>query len=196
MGPRKYFPFTNWLHQPRSPGYHCLDEAVRILYAVWIMTAPAAKGASPTAESLALIYSRVRQRTRKVLERLFRAQSGEVLESLIECWNRTDEIIVRLAVLISFIVTHDDGNRQPNSKSPALSRLSTFSLPAHRPLSTCFARVFRTGSPPAKDLESLRSILTCRSIALYVMHELIPRVDRTQSSPASLKNTSAGWKVR
>ncbi|KAG8901217.1 hypothetical protein FRB99_005472 [Tulasnella sp. 403] len=79
---------------PRSPGYQCLDEAVRILYSIWIATSlqPTKQG-TPILESLQLTYSRVRLRCRKVLERLFRAQSAEVLESLIECWSRYDDFI-------------------------------------------------------------------------------------------------------
>lgn len=49
---------------------------------------------SPISETQSLVFSRVRLRCRKVLERLFRAQSAEVLESLVECWNRGDDIIV------------------------------------------------------------------------------------------------------
>lgn len=78
----------------RSPSYYCLDEAVRVLYAIWIMTQPLPRDASsPISETQSLVFSRVRLRCRKVLERLFRAQSAEVLESLVECWNRGDDII-------------------------------------------------------------------------------------------------------
>ncbi|KAG8913507.1 hypothetical protein FRC01_004504 [Tulasnella sp. 417] len=78
----------------RSPSYYCLDEAVRILYAIWIMTQPFPRDvSSPVSETQSLVFSRVRLRCRKVLERLFRAQSAEVLESLVECWNRGDDII-------------------------------------------------------------------------------------------------------
>lgn len=45
-------------------------------------------------ESLALIYTRTRARCRRVFEHLFRVQSAEVLELIIECWSR--EHAVRL----------------------------------------------------------------------------------------------------
>ena len=73
--------------QARSPGYRCLHDAVRILYTVWLSagtTTPSDLG--PEAETILLIQGRTRLRCRKAMERLFRAQSAEVLESLIECW--------------------------------------------------------------------------------------------------------------
>jgi len=33
-----------------------------------------------------LIYGRARQRCKRALEKLFRAQSSEVMETLVECW--------------------------------------------------------------------------------------------------------------
>ncbi|KAG8881950.1 hypothetical protein FRB98_004046 [Tulasnella sp. 332] len=79
----------------RSPNYRCLEEAVHILYSTWILTSAASINQSETAisESYTLIFSRVRTRCKKVLERLFRVQSGEVLECLIECSRRSDDII-------------------------------------------------------------------------------------------------------
>ena len=37
-------------------------------------------------DSLTLIYTRARNRSRRVLEHLFRAYSTEVLEAVIDCW--------------------------------------------------------------------------------------------------------------
>ncbi|KAF8633541.1 hypothetical protein AX15_001344 [Amanita polypyramis BW_CC] len=73
----------------RSPGYKSLDDGIRTLYAVWgslVWDIPASY--SSTDESLSLIYSRTRLRCRRVLEHLFRAQSAEVLESVIHCWSQ------------------------------------------------------------------------------------------------------------
>lgn len=39
-------------------------------------------------ESLALICNRTRTRCRRVLEHIFRVQSAEVFESIVDCWNR------------------------------------------------------------------------------------------------------------
>ncbi|KAG9047301.1 hypothetical protein FS842_000675 [Serendipita sp. 407] len=71
----------------RSSAYRCLHDAVQVLYAVWVAsdwTPP--PDAGPKEDTIALIYSRARQRCRRALERLFRAQSSEVMETLIECW--------------------------------------------------------------------------------------------------------------
>ncbi|PFH49049.1 hypothetical protein AMATHDRAFT_5245 [Amanita thiersii Skay4041] len=73
----------------RSPGYQSLDDGIRVLYTVWgslVWNAP--KDYSSSDDSLAFIYSRTRLRCRRVLEHLFRMQSAEVLESIIDCWNR------------------------------------------------------------------------------------------------------------
>lgn len=73
--------------QARSPGYRCLHDAVRILYTVWLSTGTTTPSDfGPEAETILLIQGRTRLRCRKAMERLFRAQSAEVLESLIECW--------------------------------------------------------------------------------------------------------------
>jgi len=39
-----------------------------------------------------MIYSRTRVRCRRVLEHLFRIQSAEVLESVIDCWSRENGV--------------------------------------------------------------------------------------------------------
>ncbi|KIY73422.1 hypothetical protein CYLTODRAFT_365976 [Cylindrobasidium torrendii FP15055 ss-10] len=73
----------------RSPGYRALQEAVRVLYSIWGSLAPLDQEPNPsTNESLALIYTRVRLRCRRVLEHLFRVQAPEVFEAVIECWHR------------------------------------------------------------------------------------------------------------
>lgn len=60
---------------------------MRVLYTVWLSTGIATPSDfGPEAETILLIQGRTRLRCRKAMERLFRAQSAEVLESLIECW--------------------------------------------------------------------------------------------------------------
>ncbi|KIJ53578.1 hypothetical protein M422DRAFT_73885 [Sphaerobolus stellatus SS14] len=73
---------------PRSSGYQSLHESVRVLYRLWVLTGQTTgiEGLAE-ADSLKQIFNRARSRGRKVLERLFRAQSTEVIESIIECWN-------------------------------------------------------------------------------------------------------------
>ena len=78
---------TNPSLQARSPGYRCLHDAMRTLYTVWLSTGTTTPSdLGPEAETILLIQGRTRLRCRKAMERLFRAQSAEVLESLIECW--------------------------------------------------------------------------------------------------------------
>ncbi|KAJ3809392.1 Dopey, N-terminal-domain-containing protein [Lentinula aff. lateritia] len=73
----------------RSFAYHALDEGVRVLYLIWgtlEWTEP--EETTSRDESLALIYNRTRTRCRRVLEHIFRVQSVEVFESIVDCWNR------------------------------------------------------------------------------------------------------------
>ncbi|KAF5384809.1 hypothetical protein D9615_001099 [Tricholomella constricta] len=73
----------------RSPAYRSLDEGIRVLYLVW----GTLSWTNPTSwsskdESLSLVYNRTRIRCRRVLEHLFRVQSFEVFESIVDCWSR------------------------------------------------------------------------------------------------------------
>ncbi|KAJ6520217.1 Dopey, N-terminal-domain-containing protein [Mycena sanguinolenta] len=73
----------------RSPGYRSLHEGVRVLYLVWSTLLWSDRETwSSKDDSLSLIYTRTRLRCRRVLEHLFRVQSAEVFESIIDCWNR------------------------------------------------------------------------------------------------------------
>ncbi|KAJ7897279.1 Dopey, N-terminal-domain-containing protein [Mycena olivaceomarginata] len=73
----------------KSPGYRSLHEGVRVLYLVWSTLLWSDRETwSSKDDSLSLIYTRTRLRCRRVLEHLFRVQSAEVFESIIDCWNR------------------------------------------------------------------------------------------------------------
>lgn len=75
--------------QVRSPGFRCLNDGVRVLFAIWIgfiWTSPRPRRSED--ESLEMIYSRTRLRCRRVLEYLFRAYPSEVLEGVVSCWDR------------------------------------------------------------------------------------------------------------
>ncbi|KAF7307364.1 Dopey-N domain-containing protein [Mycena indigotica] len=73
----------------KSAGYRSLHEGVRVLYLVWSTLAWEERRVWESKdESLAMIYNRTRMRCRRVLEHLFRMQSAEVFESIIDCWNR------------------------------------------------------------------------------------------------------------
>ncbi|KIM47693.1 hypothetical protein M413DRAFT_439360 [Hebeloma cylindrosporum] len=73
----------------RSPGYRSLDDGIRVLYSFWaslIWKTP--ETWSPENDSLSMIYTRTRLRCRRVLEHLFRVQSSEVFESIVDWWSR------------------------------------------------------------------------------------------------------------
>ncbi|KAF7302659.1 Dopey-N domain-containing protein [Mycena chlorophos] len=73
----------------KSPGYRSLHEGVRVLYLVWSTLSWSDRELwSSKDETLSMIYNRTRLRCRRVLEHLFRMQSAEVFESIIDCWNR------------------------------------------------------------------------------------------------------------
>ncbi|KAK7464504.1 hypothetical protein VKT23_006673 [Stygiomarasmius scandens] len=73
----------------KSPAYRALSDGVRVLYLIWCtLSWSDPEPLSSKDESLALIYNRSRSRCRRVLEHLFRAQSAEVFECIVDCWNR------------------------------------------------------------------------------------------------------------
>ena len=73
--------------QARSSDNRCLHNAVQVLYAMWDkLIIPEGSHWASREESLALIYTRSRNRSRRVLEHLFRAHSSEVLEAVVDCW--------------------------------------------------------------------------------------------------------------
>ncbi|TFY67972.1 hypothetical protein EVG20_g3733 [Dentipellis fragilis] len=73
----------------RSPSYRTLHEAVRVLFSIWTtMTWSESQAWTPSYESLSMIFSKARVRCRRVFEHFFRVQSSEVLESIIDCWNK------------------------------------------------------------------------------------------------------------
>ncbi|KAI1794036.1 Dopey, N-terminal-domain-containing protein [Ganoderma leucocontextum] len=78
----------------RSSDNRCLHDAVRVLYAMWDrLVIPEDSHWASREESLALIYTRSRNRSRRVLEHLFRAYSTEVLEAVVDCWQ--EQVAVR-----------------------------------------------------------------------------------------------------
>ncbi|KAG8710253.1 hypothetical protein FRC11_004702, partial [Ceratobasidium sp. 423] len=74
---------------PLSPSYRCLFDSISVLHSLWI--ASAWNPSSPPHaidESISLTYGRARMRCRKVFERIFRVQSTDVLEILVDCWDK------------------------------------------------------------------------------------------------------------
>ncbi|KAI0031253.1 Dopey, N-terminal-domain-containing protein [Vararia minispora EC-137] len=73
----------------RSPGYRALHEGVRVLFSLWAtLTWSESNSWTPRYEALSMINSKTRGRCRRAFEHLFRLHSAEVLESIIDCWNR------------------------------------------------------------------------------------------------------------
>ncbi|KAJ8582095.1 hypothetical protein M405DRAFT_582865 [Rhizopogon salebrosus TDB-379] len=72
-----------------SPGYKSLHDGIRVLLAIWVnMVWHDTSSLRPEVDSLSMIFNRAHSRCRRVLEHLFRAHPTEVLESIIECWDR------------------------------------------------------------------------------------------------------------
>ncbi|EJU02805.1 hypothetical protein DACRYDRAFT_94483 [Dacryopinax primogenitus] len=75
----------------RSPGYRSLHDAVRVLFTASTMQVWQGSEDRATFTALDSVYSRTKSRSRKVLERLWKAQPTEVFESIIELWHRDTE---------------------------------------------------------------------------------------------------------
>ncbi|KAK0500731.1 Dopey, N-terminal-domain-containing protein [Armillaria luteobubalina] len=89
----------------RSQGYRSLRDAVQVLYSIWGLLCWAdPETRAPKDESTSLIYNRVRLRSRRVLEHLFRVQSPEVFEAVVDCWNK-DAGVVTAASSSAFELT-------------------------------------------------------------------------------------------
>jgi len=73
----------------RSSGYRALHEAIGVLYEAWVVV-DEKQTLSTTSISPFLLLNRSRQRCRRVLERLFRAQTLEVTEAVVDYWRRQD----------------------------------------------------------------------------------------------------------
>ncbi|CAE6407081.1 unnamed protein product [Rhizoctonia solani] len=74
---------------PLSPSCKCLFDSISVLHSLWI--ASAWNPSTPphaVDESISLTYGRARMRCRKVFERVFRVQSADVLEILVDCWDK------------------------------------------------------------------------------------------------------------
>ena len=78
-----------------KPDGRSLDYAVNALLLTWSVTTTS-PSAGPTAPSKAHIFSRIRDRAREVLERLFKAQPPAVVGSCVHVWSAAPEdILVR-----------------------------------------------------------------------------------------------------
>jgi len=99
-------PFVDRLEistQSRSPGYRSLHEAIRVLYSAWVsLIWKAPSQWQPKDYTMAIIYNRTRLRCRRVLEHLFRVQSTEVFECIVDWWSRDQN--VRFSYLISTLL--------------------------------------------------------------------------------------------
>lgn len=63
-----------------------------MLYAIWTsLVLPPPSNAGELRDSMVQIEVKAKTRSRRVLEHLFRVHSAEVLESIIECWNRDED---------------------------------------------------------------------------------------------------------
>jgi hypothetical protein len=77
----------------RTPGYQSLRESIHVLYSIWATLAWSKPSTwSSKDDSLSMIYSRTRVRCRRVLEHLFRVQSAEVFESVVDCWSQENSV--------------------------------------------------------------------------------------------------------
>lgn len=67
-----------------------LHHTVRTLDSIWASTRAitAAEVGSVRFEALTTLMTKVRSRCRKSLERLYRLHSGDVVEALVDCWEK------------------------------------------------------------------------------------------------------------
>ena len=149
-----------------------MDEGIHVLYSVWaslIWKSP--QPWSPKDESLSLIYSRTRLKCRRVLEHLFRVQSGEVFESIVDWWNR--ETTVSSCPCIGFFdIVHTTNSCQ----HPLLMLHLNFSmclLPMRRMLSILYVKVsYPEFWALLKKVKSKPSTPICKFIFCHPLHPI------------------------
>jgi hypothetical protein len=115
---------------PLSPSYRCLFDSISTLHSLWIASAwnPSTP---PHAidESISLTYGRARMRCRKVFERVFRVQSADVLEILVDCWDKGESssdvslFLLSMATICSNLCTLGDSQNLRDSR-PTSSQCS------------------------------------------------------------------------
>lgn len=101
---------------------------MRVLYAMWDrLVIPEDSHWASREESLALILNRSRNRSRRVLEHLFRAHSSEVLEAVVDCWQ--EQVAVSI---VSVCPGFSDRQLRPVRKPRRRQQLMTSSMSSHR----------------------------------------------------------------
>ena len=136
----------------------CFKDAVRICHAIWSWgdsgTGSLSQNSS-TIASFSYVALRLRNRTRRMFEHLFRAEALESLETLVEIWQRaTKERDERRAITIINLLHVLDGSR-PKNAIPAL-----------------FNAVYSRTNPAALDprrKSTLTSILTDAGLAAFLV---------------------------
>jgi hypothetical protein len=68
-----------------------LHDAIRVLFTTYTMPSWQSAEEQSSFTGLGIVYNRTKVRSRKVLERLWKAQPTEVLESIVEFWHRDTE---------------------------------------------------------------------------------------------------------
>ena len=97
----------------------CFKDAVRICHAIWSWGEYCTQNSS-TLASFNYVVLRLRNRTRRMFEHLFRAEALESLETLVEIWQRaTNERDEKRAITIINLLHALDGSR-PKNAIPAL----------------------------------------------------------------------------
>ncbi|KAN0061878.1 hypothetical protein ACQY0O_005872 [Thecaphora frezii] len=69
-----------------------LQDTVQTIHAVWTMTYLRLSHRDARSLALESLVAKVRLRSRRALERIYRAQSADVVESLLECWQRSQAL--------------------------------------------------------------------------------------------------------
>lgn len=131
--------FSSSSSQPRSAGLKCFTDAVRVLQSLWTVSNSVSPSSSSSSSGLEFVCSRSSNRSQEVLERLYRLQPIDVVQTLAECWSAGDvSLEVRSSPFFVVFSSETDpprhflSRRSPLKAALALSRFSIFLLPTLR----------------------------------------------------------------
>ena len=101
----------------------CFKDAVRVSFNMWIWGDNDLGGSSPDAAisaSFSYMSTRLRNRTRRLLEHLFAAEALECLETLVEFWHKADSGDSKTQSRTVFNLLHALEASRPKNTIPAL----------------------------------------------------------------------------
>ncbi|KPI39998.1 Protein dopey [Cyphellophora attinorum] len=96
----------------------CMQDAIKVCCQMWFWQATSATGPSSNAKSFSYMSSRLRAKTRRILEHLFEAEPQECLETVMGIWVEKTKSATQPGTVINLLQTLDGA--RPKFMLPAI----------------------------------------------------------------------------